>query len=98
MTSKSVTRFGKRFIPYSSAIILGFACATFLEAGLEDQVTKARTFINGPLLKTGLGGATIIGTIGAAVRGSIAMAAGVMGVGIALAFYLGWLNSENFIQ
>lgn len=67
-------------------------------AGLDAQVAKVGSFMNGPVLKTGMSAATIIGTIGAAVRGSLVMAAGIMGVGIALAFYLGWLNSESFIQ
>ncbi len=85
-------------LPFSSVIVLSLISCDYLEAGLSDQVTKAGTFLNGPILKTGLGGATIVGSIGAAVRGSLAMAGGIMGVGIALAFYLGWVNSESFIQ
>lgn len=95
---KKVTKTCSVLIPYGTVFVLTIAWSDYLAAGLEEQVNKAGQFLNGPMLKTGLGGATIIGTIGAAVRGSIALAAGVMGVGIALAFYLGWLNSDQFVQ
>jgi len=101
MNMKDLNKIAKAcrvLIPYGTVLVLTVVWADFLQAGLDEQVKKAGTFLNGPMLKTGLGGATIVGTIGAAVRGSIAMAAGVMGVGIALAFYLGWLNSDHFVQ
>lgn len=67
-------------------------------AGLEEQLSKVNKLMIGSVLKVGLGGATIVGCIYAAAKGAVGMAAAIMGVGIALSYYLGWVQGDNFIQ
>ena len=66
-------------------------------AGLDTQLDKVNTLLTGKMLKVGIGGATIFGCITAAIKGAMGMAAAIMGVGIALSFYLGWVQSDSFI-
>lgn len=55
-----------------------------------DDVTKLSM---GPVAKTGLSVTTIIGTIAAAAKHSVGMAAIVMGMGVALSYYLSYIQA-----
>lgn len=55
-----------------------------------DDVSKLSM---GPLAKTGLSVTTIIGTIAAAAKHSVGMAAIVMGMGVALSYYLSYIQA-----
>jgi hypothetical protein len=57
-----------------------------------DDVSKLSM---GPVAKTGLSVTTIIGTIAAAAKHSVGMAAIVMGMGVALSYYLSYLQAWN---
>lgn len=55
-----------------------------------DDVSKLSM---GPVAKTGLSVTTIIGTIAAAAKHSVGMAAIVMGMGVALSYYLSYIQA-----
>ena len=63
---------------------------------IDESLARVQGTLNGPLLKAGLTGATVVGTVMAAVKHSIGMALAVMGVGVALSIYMTWLNAHNF--
>lgn len=65
---------------------------------LDQQLDKINTLAQGKFLKVGLGIATVIGTISAILKGSIALAASIIGIAILLSFFLGWVQSDKFVQ
>jgi hypothetical protein len=81
------------------AFVLGFCLLPGdALAGLDDQLKKVNTLMTGSVLKVGLGGSTILGCIFAAAKGALGMAAAIMGVGVALSYYLGWIQGDSFVQ
>lgn len=76
--------------------MLLFAADTY--GTLEAQLDKVNTLATGKFLKTGLAVTTIAGFIGAVVKGSVGVAIAIVGIGIILAYYLGWVQSNEFIQ
>ena len=65
---------------------------------LETQLDNINTLAQGKLLKVGLGVGTVIGTITAIVKGSIGLAASIIGIAILLSYFLGWIQSDGFVQ
>lgn len=91
-----MTNFFWRSFPYFLIVLL---CAgPCLGVTVEEQLEKVRSIAFGPFIRVGMGVATIVAAITAAARGSLAMAGGVIGVGLALSYYFGWLNTHNFMQ
>jgi type IV secretory pathway VirB2 component (pilin) len=63
------------------------------EKALTDSLEKVSTLTTGAVAKTGLTVTTIIGTIAAAAKHSVGLAAIVMGMGVALSYYLTYLKA-----
>jgi hypothetical protein len=63
------------------------------EQALKDSLEKVTTLTMGPVAKTGLTVTTIIGTVAAAAKHSVGLAAIVMGMGVALSYYLAYLGA-----
>ena len=60
---------------------------------LKESLEKVTTLAMGPVAKTGLTVTTIIGTVAAAAKHSVGLAAIVMGMGVALSYYLTYLGA-----
>ena len=67
------------------------ACGS--EKALTESLDKVTTLTTGAVAKTGLTVTTIIGTIAAAAKHSVGLAAIVMGMGVALSYYLTYLKA-----
>ena len=63
------------------------------EKALTDSLEKVTTLTTGAVAKTGLTVTTIIGTIAAAAKHSVGLAAIVMSMGVALSYYLTYLKA-----
>lgn len=63
------------------------------ERALIESLEKVTTLTMGPVAKTGLTVTTIIGTVAAAAKHSVGLAAIVMGMGVALSYYLSYLGA-----
>ena len=63
------------------------------EQALKESLEKVTTLAMGPVAKTGLTVTTIIGTVAAAAKHSVGLAAIVMGMGVALSYYLTYLGA-----
>ena len=67
-------------------------------SALEQQLDKINTLAQGKFLKVGLGIGTVIGTITAIIKGSMGLAASIIGIAILLSYFLGWVQSDGFVQ
>lgn len=65
---------------------------------LEQQLDRINALAQGKFLKVGLGVGTVIGAVMAIVKGSVALAGAIIGIAIALSYFLGWVQSDRFIQ
>lgn len=63
------------------------------ERVLTESLDKVSKLTMGPVAKTGLTVTTIIGTVAAAAKHSVGLAAIVMGMGVALSYYLTYLGA-----
>jgi hypothetical protein len=71
------------------------AIASESQKALVKSLDDVSKLTMGPVVKTGLTVTTIIGTIAAAAKHSVGMAAIVMGMGVALSYYLSYLQAWN---
>lgn len=80
--------------------ILGlvFWNAEAMAGALETQLDNINTLAQGKLLKVGLGVGTVVGAITAIVKGSIGLAASIIGIAILLSYFLGWIQSDGFVH
>ena len=81
-----------------SAIALAvYLCPEAMASDSQKALVKSLDDISklsmGPVAKTGLSVTTIIGTIAAAAKHSVGMAAIVMGMGVALSYYLSYIQA-----
>jgi drug/metabolite transporter (DMT)-like permease len=75
------------------AAVLWTDSALASEQALKESLDKVTTLTTGAVAKTGLTVTTIIGTIAAAAKHSVGLAAIVMGMGVALSYYLTYLKA-----
>lgn len=102
---KHLTRPIQRFIRTHRTLFIGGTvlcvllwCSDSLASALEQQLDRINTLAQGKILKVGLGVGTVIGAIMAIVKGSVALAGAIIGIAIALSYFLGWIQSDKFIQ
>lgn len=88
----------KKILIGGSTLCLIFWNAEVVAGTLETQLDNINTLAQGKLLKVGLGIGTVIGAITAIVKGSIGLAASIIGIAILLSYFLGWIQSEGFVQ
>lgn len=93
------------FVQRHKTLLLGSATLCLIlyssesaASALETQLDKINTLAQGKMLKVGLGVGTVIGATMAIVKGSVALAGAIIGIAIALSYFLGWVQSANFIQ
>lgn len=94
-----------KFIQKHQKILLGGTALGLImwcidaEAGaLEQQLDKINTLTQGKVLKVGIGVGTVIGTITAIIKGSLPLAASIIGIAILLSYFIGWVQSDGFVQ
>lgn len=92
-------RFVCTFCPFLGLALL--LLMSFMEiclaVTLEQQLQSVKTLAYGPFIRVGVGIATIAAAIIAVAKHSVGMMFMVIAAGIALSYYLGWLNSSDFI-
>lgn len=82
---------------FAAFILFSKAYAVDPAAGsIEGQIQSFGELIMGPVAKYGVGGATIAGTIFAAVQFSMKAALSIMCIGLMLSYYLSWVRGGNF--
>jgi hypothetical protein len=94
-----------KFIQNHRKLLLGgatlclvlWSCESAASA-LEQQLDKINALAQGKLLKVGLGVGTVIGTITAILSGSLKLAASIIGIAILLSYFIGWVQSDRFVQ
>lgn len=82
----------------SATLFLILYSSESVASALEQQLDKINTLAQGKFLKVGLGVGTVIGATMAIVKGSVALAGAIIGIAIALSYFLGWVQSDRFIH
>lgn len=65
-------------------------------AGLGSELDKVNALVTGQVMKTGIIGGSVLGFVVAIMKGSMKMAFMVIGVGVAFAYFLGWIKDGSF--
>ena len=82
----------------SSISLVCLLCAIDAQASLEGQLDKVQALATGSFLKTGLIVTTVVGALGAAIKGSMGLVLVIIGIGFVLSLYLSWIINGDFIQ
>jgi hypothetical protein len=80
------------------AFVLSMLAAEDAAASMETQLTGIRTMFLEDGVKTGMAVGTVIASVGALCTLGIKAMGIVIFIGVALRYYLDWLNSQNFAE